>query len=230
MFYCILFYLILSDLISYDLKKVRLPSLNMGSFGTKPVEKAHKALLSTFAEDVSKGAVDAANLKLAAEVAGGKLNPHKAASCMMVSLIEKHDRIARGCTARPNRTLKMIAPDGSKSKASDSSWINEIGFLLGNTARGSQRGKAFEAFGMNPRTSSAIKLDVPYLPKFFRAASYPDRLESNCTTVLQCENIVGSQWFTLTVDETVYTKVFDIIFNLEDTPGTWRDCCHHEYL
>ena len=73
MFYCILFYLILSDLISYDLKKVRLPSLNMGSLGTKPVEKAHKALLSTFAEEVSKGAVEAAHLKLAAEVAGDKL-------------------------------------------------------------------------------------------------------------------------------------------------------------
>ena len=49
------------------------PSLNMGSLGTKPVEKAHKALLSTFAEEVSKGAVEAAHLKLAAEVAGDKL-------------------------------------------------------------------------------------------------------------------------------------------------------------
>ena len=159
---------------------------------------AHRQLVSTFADTLRNNPGKAADLKLAAELASGRLHNQSTMYSLIRLLGHRAKQLSRGAHKLTSSTLPGLSQE----------MTNDVGFHLSAHCRNNV---SMASFGLYPRSKPAIDLAHPALPNFFMsfASSAVCRQEAKkCLRQLKC---LWTRCFTVVHDETVFAPGFDYL-------------------
>ncbi|CAE7258474.1 unnamed protein product [Symbiodinium sp. CCMP2592] len=157
-------------------------------------KRALDALSTNFCEAVAEGSAQKSNLELAAKVASGGLDKHKAVAAMFHGFFAMQQRLERG-------QVRL-------RRSADEETVNELFFLFGLS---SGTKEVLKQFGLRIAQNPTMEQQSPLVPQPFMALQNKDRLEVNCRLALDLLNIQKKRCYYLTLDETCWKPTYDIL-------------------
>ena len=179
--------------------RVRNLQLQVASIGGEVLfAESERAILSTFANVAATDPSRLADVKLAAEIASGRLKKTPAIYTLVRLLAQKANKIRRGCRGQNVGSVSYLP--GVSQEAFD-----DVGFQLSQVCANKE---GMSTFGYQSRCAPSINFDMPMVPNSFMSIEDPQITQLQVVTSTQRLECRGTRNCLLVFDETNFIPGF----------------------